>query len=115
MGISAKDRHSKALSKIRELFPNYLKVEYDNGVVLTSIPCTIAREKIENTEYNSFVGRNTIIFNILIDDLKKQEAPLKNFSRITHNRVVYVVDKVVTSPMNDTIRIYCEVNKRGNN
>ena len=115
MGTSTADRHSRALSKIRKLFPNYLKVEYTNGVVLVNIPCTIAKEKIENTSYNSFVGQNTIIFNILIDDLKKEEAPLKGFSRVTHNRVEYMVDKIVTNVLNNSIHLYCKVHKRGNN
>ena len=115
MGINASDRHSQALSKIRQLFPNYLKVEYTNGVVVVNIPCTIAREKIENVGYGSFIGQNTIIFNILIDDLKKEDAPIKGFSRVTHNRVEYMVDKIVNNVLNNSIHLYCKVHKRGNN
>lgn len=112
MGI--REEHSMMMKELRNLFPKKVKITYkDNSTV--SVPCTLAKPDVNNVNYDKFVGQNIITVNILIDDLKLIEAPIKNFLYVTLDRVEYQVESsVINGIFNNTIQLQCKLFKSDN-
>lgn len=114
MGIDLKKQHSIMLQKLRTLFPKQVKIIYTDGKSI-SVPCTISKEDIKTVNYDSFIGKNLITINILLADLEKIEAPIKDFLYAVLDRVTYQVDSSVSNGIFDnSIRLHCKIFK-GNN
>ncbi len=114
MGIDLKKQHSIMMQRLRKLFPKQVKIIYiDNKTV--SVPCTISKEDIKTVNYDSFIGKNLITINILLDDLQKIEAPIKDFLYVVLDRVTYQVESSTSNGIFDnSIRLHCKIFK-GNN
>lgn len=112
MGIS--EEHAIMMKELRTLFPKKCKIIYaDNFTV--SVPCTISKPDVNNINYDKFVGQNVITINILIDDLKLINAPIKDFLYLTLDRVEYQVESsIVNGIFNNTIQLQCKLFKSGN-
>lgn len=114
MGINIREQHSIAMKKLRNLFPKNVRVNYVNGINF-DVPCTISKPDVNSISYDKFVGQNIIYVNILIDDLKRIKAPIKDFLYITINRTQYQVESsIINGVFNNTIQLQCKLYKSGN-
>lgn len=114
MGINIREQHTLAMKKLRNLFPKNAKISYVNGMNF-DVPCTISKPDVNNISYDKFVGKNIVFINILIDDLKKVKAPIKDFLYVTIDRTEYQVESsIVNGIFNDSIQLQCKIYKSGN-
>lgn len=114
MGINIREQHTIAMRKLRNLFPKNARIKYLNGMVF-NVPCTITKPSIDNIDYDKYVGQNIIFISILIEDLKRQKAPLRDFLYVTIDRIEYQVESnVVNGIFNNSIQLQCKIYKSGN-
>lgn len=114
MGINIKEQHTACMKKLRNMFPKNVKIKYIDGLSY-DVPCTVTKPSINNINYDKFVGQNAIFINILIDDLKKVNAPLKNMLYATLDRVEYQIESsIINGIFNNSIQLECTLYKSGN-
>lgn len=85
-----KSIHAKAMKKLYELQSNDSILEDLDGRKFI-VPVTKSKEKITDINGDIYIGKDKLIFNVLIDDLKKINAPLKNYAKITYERESFIV------------------------
>lgn len=108
-----KNLHFNSMKKIRKILPKTVRIIYeDNSKYI--VPCTISDISVDLLKYNEYTGKDYRIFNILIEDLRKLDAPIKGFTFIEYNLLKYQVqNKIDDGIFNNTIKLVC-VLYRGN-
>ncbi len=107
--------HSNAMKKLRLLVSKKVRITYQQGDKFI-VPCTISDTTLDMAKYNEYVGRDTKVFNILVDDLNAVEAPISNFLYVEMDRIKYQVQtKIDNGVFNNTISLLCTIYRGGIN
>ena len=70
----------------------------------------------ELLEYNEYVGKDSLVFNILISDLKKVKAPVTQFKSVEYNKVKYQVQTTeINGNFDNKISLICVLYKGNTN
>lgn len=115
MDINLKNLHLKSMKKLRNILPQSIRIIYSNGKKCI-VPCTISDINSELLKYNEYVGKDSKVFNVLIEDLKENDVPINNFMYVEYNRITYQVQSVYNSSIfNNTISLVCLLYKGNSN
>lgn len=81
----------EGLKELRAEFGDTIEVivEYDNGSKYSVNAITYNMDII----YNQMIPKDTVMFNILVQDLKDNKMPVRGFKSVTWNRITYIVEQ----------------------
>ena len=107
--------HSNCLKQLRNLVKTDIRITYMNDKKFI-VPCTISDIKISMVTYNEYVGKDSLVFNILISDLKKVKAPVTQFKSVEYNKVKYQVQTTeINGNFDNKISLICVLYKGNTN
>lgn len=104
-----KSLHSEAMKKLREALPKEIRITFVNGDSCV-VRCTVRNTKETAINNNEYIGKQYKMFNVLVDDLKDIEAPVRGFQMVEYNRKKYQVVSDEISGFENVICLGCVIN-----
>lgn len=88
--------HALMLKKLRRIISQTIYIDCNPK---WKVKCTIEDAKNEDIINKVEVGMNSMMFKVLIDDLKDVNAPIRNIKKILYGRETY---EIIKETKNDT-------------
>lgn len=103
--------HSKSMRRMRDILQERIRIIYTDGTQKI-VDCTISDTTLEMAKSNEYIGKDSKVFNVLIEDFQKVEAPLVDFMYVEHNRIKYQVQTSIGNGIfSNSISLLCVIYK----
>ena len=113
--MDIKTLHSNCMKQLRTFLKKDIRITFQNGEKKI-VPCTISDIKADMLKYSEYVGKDSKIFNVLISDLIKVQAPITGFMYVEVDRVKYQVQEVSRNGnFDNTLSLACVIYRVGIN
>lgn len=105
--MDIKKVHNMMLKKLRTIISQEI---YIDCKAQWKVKCTMEDVKNNDIIDKIEVGMKSVVFKVLIDDLKEVNAPIKNIKKILHNRETYeVIKEELNDTFSDCLKLTCKV------